>query len=408
MTKEKSTKSNNSKSKKVLNIVLVVVQVLLVIAAISFSISILLSTGYESSTDFGSSSIRLMPVLTDSMAGDKEDSFKAGDLIIVKNAKNYDLSTLKEGDIITYAGEVGDTVGLITHRIIKVEKITGADGKEIIAYTTMGDAETSGITKTLYQGDVKGVYIGKIAGLGSAIYWLQDPTHFFLVVMLPLILLLLYNAYIVIRLVMDAKLKKQKEAAQAALEKAKEDAAIDEEAIKKKAIEEYLAAQGIKIAEQGEVISAAQKDNTAVVAENELADAVREGLPEEVIEEAEKRVEIIEQAEQETKAQEVEEKQETSIPEEEQKDEPVQEVQPDEEQQPTEEQPVVEQKEEQKPVKKPAAKKTTAKKPAASSTAKKPAAKKTTSKSADGKSAEKKPAAKKPAAKKPATKKSEE
>lgn len=408
MTKEKSTKSNNSKSKKVLNIVLVVVQVLLVIAAISFSISILLSTGYESSTDFGSSSIRLMPVLTDSMAGDKEDSFKAGDLIIVKNAKNYDLSTLKEGDIITYAGEVGDTVGLITHRIIKVEKITGADGKEIIAYTTMGDAETSGITKTLYQGDVKGVYIGKIAGLGSAIYWLQDPTHFFLVVMLPLILLLLYNAYIVIRLVMDAKLKKQKEAAQAALEKAKEDAALDEEAIKKKAIEEYLAAQGIKIAEQGEVISAAQKDNTAVVAENELADAVREGLPEEVIEEAEKRVEIIEQAEQETKAQEVEEKQETSIPEEEQNDEPVQEVQPDEEQQPTEEQPVVEQKEEQKPVKKPAAKKTTAKKTAASSTAKKPAAKKTTSKSADGKSAEKKPAAKKPAAKKPATKKSEE
>lgn len=408
MTKEKSTKSNNSKSKKVLNIVLVVVQVLLVIAAISFSISILLSTGYESSTDFGSSSIRLMPVLTDSMAGDKEDSFKAGDLIIVKNAKNYDLSTLKDGDIITYAGEVGDTVGLITHRIIKVEKITGADGKEIIAYTTMGDAETSGITKTLYQGDVKGVYIGKIAGLGSAIYWLQDPTHFFLVVMLPLILLLLYNAYIVIRLVMDAKLKKQKEAAQAALEKAKEDAALDEEAIKKKAIEEYLAAQGIKIAEQGEVISAAQKDNTAVVAENELADAVREGLPEEVIEEAEKRVEIIEQAEQETKAQEVEEKQETSIPEEEQNDEPVQEVQPDEEQQPTEEQPVVEQKEEQKPVKKPAAKKTTAKKPAASSTAKKPAAKKTTSKSADGKSAAKKPAAKKPAAKKPATKKSEE
>lgn len=406
MTKEKSTNSTNSKSKKILNTVLVVVQVLLVIAAISFSISILLSTGYESSTDFGSSSIRLMPVLTDSMAGDKEDSFKAGDLIIVKNAKNYDLSTLKEGDIITYAGEVGDTVGLITHRIVKIEKIQGADGKEIVAYTTMGDAETSGITKTLYQGDIKGVYIGKIAGLGSAIYWLQDPTHFFLVVMLPLILLLLYNAYIVIRLVMDAKLKKQKEAAQAALEKAKEDAALDEEAIKKKAIEEYLAAQGIKIAEQGEVISAAQKDNTAVVAENELVDAVRDGLPEEVIEEAEKRVEIIEQAAEEARAQEVEEKQETSAPEEEQKDEPVQEAQPAEEQ--VEEQPVVEQKEEQKPVKKPAAKKTTTKKPAASATAKKPAAKKTTSKSADGKSAAKKPSAKKPAAKKTATKKSEE
>src|SRR5699024_11313802 len=96
-----------SKGKKALNIALVVLQVAIVIVAIAFSVSILLSTGYESNTDFGKSSIRLMPVLTDSMAGYKEDSFNAGDLIIVKSAEKVDLSKLKVGDIITYLDNVG-------------------------------------------------------------------------------------------------------------------------------------------------------------------------------------------------------------------------------------------------------------------------------------------------------------
>ena len=61
--------------------------------------------------------------------------------------------------------------------------------------------------------------------------------------MLPLILLLVYNAYLVIRMVVEAKLKKQQEQAQAALAQAQSNAALDEEEIKRRAIEEYLASQ---------------------------------------------------------------------------------------------------------------------------------------------------------------------
>lgn len=286
MAKKNSDSKPMSKSKFALNIALIVLQVLIVVVAIAFSVSILLSTGYESNTDFGDSSIRLMPVLTDSMNGDKEDSFKAGDLIIVKKADKVKLSELKEGDIITYLDYVGEDLQFVTHRIVKINEIEDDNGKIIRTYTTMGDAETSGLTTTIAEGDIAGVYIGKLPGVGSAVFWLQDPTHFFLVIMLPLILLLLYNAFLVVRFVIDAKLKKQRE--QLVGTAAAADAPVlDEEEIKRRAIEEYLSKmQADKEAEQ--VSESAEVEDTAKEEPSESAiadEAVAEEKTEEKTEE---------------------------------------------------------------------------------------------------------------------------
>lgn len=238
MSKKKEAVKPTSKGKRALNITLIVIQVALVIAAIAFSVSILLSTGYESNTDFGKSSIRLMPVLTGSMAGENADSFDVGDLIIVKRAEEEDVANLKVGDVITYLGSVGGEIQFVTHRIVDIQEATLASGKVTRTFYTMGDAETSGITKAVEDVNVQGVYVGKIPGVGSAVFWLQDPTHFFLVIMLPLILLLLYNAYLVVRYVMEAKLKKQREQLVGAGSAGA--TALDEEEIKRRAIEEYL------------------------------------------------------------------------------------------------------------------------------------------------------------------------
>ena len=286
MAKKNSDSKPMSKSKFALNIALIVLQVLIVVVAIAFSVSILLSTGYESNTDFGDSSIRLMPVLTDSMNGDKEDSFKAGDLIIVKKADKVKLSELKEGDIITYLDYVGEDLQFVTHRIVKINEIEDDNGKIIRTYTTMGDAETSGLTTTIAEGDIAGVYVGKLPGVGSAVFWLQDPTHFFLVIMLPLILLLLYNAFLVVRFVIDAKLKKQRE--QLVGTAAAADAPVlDEEEIKRRAIEEYLSKmQADKEAE--EVPESAKAEETAKEEPSESAiadEAVAEEKTEEKTEE---------------------------------------------------------------------------------------------------------------------------
>lgn len=273
-----------SKGKKALNIALVVLQVAIVIVAIAFSVSILLSTGYESNTDFGKSSIRLMPVLTDSMAGDEEDSFKAGDLIIVKSAEKVDLSTLKVGDIITYLDNVGGDLQFVTHRIIDIKESEMSSGTVIREYITRGDAEDpdTAITKTLYAGDIKGVYVGKLAGVGSAVFWLQDPTHFFLVIMLPLILLLLYNAYLVVRIVMEAKLKKQREQLIGATSEGA--VILDEEEIKRRAVEEYIKKKAVEDYIKEQEQSAAK----AETAENAEKPAGAATVPEQINEPSEK------------------------------------------------------------------------------------------------------------------------
>lgn len=273
-----------SKGKKALNIALVVLQVAIVIVAIAFSVSILLSTGYESNTDFGKSSIRLMPVLTDSMAGDKEDSFKAGDLIIVKSAEKVDLSTLKVGDIITYLDNVGGDLQFVTHRIIDIKESEMSSGTVIREYITRGDAEDpdTAIAKTLYAGDIKGVYVGKLAGVGSAVFWLQDPTHFFLVIMLPLILLLLYNAYLVVRIIMEAKLKKQREQLIGATSEGA--VILDEEEIKRRAVEEYIKKKAVEDYIKEQEQSAAK----AETAENAAESAEAAPVPEQINEPSEK------------------------------------------------------------------------------------------------------------------------
>lgn len=271
-----------SKAKYALNIALVVLQVAIVIVAIAFSISILLSTGYDSATDFGDSSIRLMPVLTDSMNGDKDDSFAAGDLIIVKKADADAKAALKVGDIITYLEDIGTTdVQFVTHRIVDIEET--ASGEKV--YYTMGDAETSGIRKAVLVGDIQGIYVGKLAGVGSAVFWLQDPTHFFLVIMLPLIVLLLYNAYLVVRIVIDAKLKKQREQLVGATAQGSQP--LDEEEIKRRAIEEYIKQKAVEdyIREQSAAADAkpAESVGNAVVSEEKTAekdDSPKDDAPE--------------------------------------------------------------------------------------------------------------------------------
>lgn len=380
-----NTQEKTSKGKKALNIALIVFQVVVVIVAIAFSISILLSTGYDSKTDFGKSSIRLMPVLTDSMNGDKEDSFKAGDLIIVKSAEKVDLSTLKVGDIVTYIGFVGTEQQFVTHRIVNIE--TDSQGNRI--YETMGDAETSGIKTSLNEYEIKGVYVGKLAGVGSAVFWLQDPTHFFLVIMLPLILLLLYNAYLVVRIIIDAKLRKQKEQLAAATAQGNV-SALDLEEIKRKAIEEYMQSSGISQqsapAEEQTVstenVSEAVEEQISESAETSPVTAEKEEIQDAVAEEKADDTVIV-------NAEEVSEEKKEDVPVENAAEAETVEEKPSEVAETDEKEAEIPERAEEKPSegeqakeeKKPAAKKTAVKKPAEKkpATAKKTTAEKKTS-----------------------------
>lgn len=232
-----------SKKKKIVNGILLGVQIVLVLFAIILTLIMILNPKQDEVSGVG---IKLLPVLTDSMDGERtlmidgeEVTFKgfaAGALVI---AKNPDYDDLKVGDIVTFSDRIGDEMGLNTHRIIEVVEIEPG----LVKYRTQGDNPEAPVDSTLkLPGDIKAVYVTHINGLGNALFWIRDGYHFIYVIIIPLGLLLIYNIYLVAMIVVEGKMKKAKAAA-AENAKAAALASIDEEEIKRKAIEEYLRQQ---------------------------------------------------------------------------------------------------------------------------------------------------------------------
>ena len=213
-----------------------------------------------------------MPVQTDSM----EPTFKAGDLIITKIYEG-DGSDLKEGQVVTYRKRVGTSGGVVeifvTHRInelgldangkvVKVNVIgdnpnpqDGASGNDTVnvsdivaTWGTPAERNADGtfnVTK-----DTKGGNMGQI---GALINFIQnDKTNYFLVVVLPLIIVFLIYVFILVRSLIIAKITKTKEEA---LATAGVDGLSEED--KRRLAEEYLA----QLARENAV--KADADNTA-------------------------------------------------------------------------------------------------------------------------------------------------
>lgn len=252
-TQTKKGSKLSSKQKKIIDIVVLALQIAIVIVSITIS-AIVLANPNINSGEVGKSNVKLMPVLTNSMTGDNKDSFSKGDLLIMKTPK--DTKALKVGDIVTFKGQVMDTDQLITHRIVDVSD----DG---LRYTCRGDADVLGTQiDTIAHTEVLAVYSGHLNGVGSAIFWLQKPTNFLLVIVVPLALLFIYNIIMFVRMMMQAKLEKMKEQSDST-------ATLDEEAIKRQAIEEYQA----QLAKENAELA---KETTSKVESEEVVEKVED------------------------------------------------------------------------------------------------------------------------------------
>jgi len=233
----KNKKKLTPKQKKIIDITVICIQVAIVIVAIVIS-AIVIANPITTSAKVSNAKTKLLPVLTDSMVGPYEDSFNPGDLVIAKTPK--DKLALKEDDIITYVGTVNGYEALITHRIVGVER--DEQGK-VITYYTLGDAEHRDSEATAVSPyDVLAVYSTHIKGVGKAINWLQDDRNFLLVIVIPLVALFVYNIIVFVKMIMESKMDKVKEAGAGAV--------VDEEEIRRKAIEEYLAKQNLSATDQ--------------------------------------------------------------------------------------------------------------------------------------------------------------
>ena len=183
-------------------------------------------------------------VITNSMHGDKADSFDEGDLIICDYVGSGEKGKYKEGDVITFTQDISGTGTpvLVTHRIYKVNEdgtfLTKGDNND----TFDQNSGNSVVFPNIAPDNVLAEYHGtKIPALGGFFNMLQTPVGFFWCILFPMIIFFLYQAVRVVMNAMAYSREKGMEQARMAVENAD----LTEEQ-KQQAIAEYLASQKAK------------------------------------------------------------------------------------------------------------------------------------------------------------------
>ena len=188
-----------------------------------------------------------------------ESTFKQGDMILVK--KVDDLYTLQKDDVITFYTLVEGARIINTHRIVEVK-----DENNVRSFVTRGDNNPVDDTLPVYSADIIGKWTGtRLPGMGKAMDFLQTKTGFFVCVLIPIALFFIFELYKFIVALIEAK------------NESKQLSEEDEEEIKRKAVEEYLAAEAAKkAAAEKEAAGAAGEAAEAAGAAGEAAEAAVE------------------------------------------------------------------------------------------------------------------------------------
>jgi signal peptidase len=237
-----------------------------------------------------------LTVESDSM----KPTFSKDDLILCKEVD--DINALKENDVITFWTVIDGKRVKNTHRIVGINESDSAR-----SFVTRGDANSIDDTLPAYSSDIIGKWTNvKIAGLGKFMSFLRTKKGFFIFIIIPIAVFFLIELYKFIVTLIELKRP------EAITE-------LDEEEIKRRAVEEYLASQkeaedAKKKAESAEnkaeekVEDVKEKAEEAVeAAENKVEEKV-----EDVKEKAEEAVEAVENKAEE-KAEDVKEKAEEAV-----------------------------------------------------------------------------------------------
>ncbi len=114
--------------------------------------------------------------------------FNSGDIVIIKT--KIDVGALKEGDVISFFSENPDSYAkTLTHKIRSIK--TSKDGG-LVGFETYGiNTGVSDVTLVRPE-NILGVYSTKIVGVGNIFSFLKTPQGYYLSVLTPLILFIVY------------------------------------------------------------------------------------------------------------------------------------------------------------------------------------------------------------------------
>ena len=207
------------KTKKICNIALKVIAWLLVAFSVFMMIFTVVTVSTVDRSDRSIFGIKFYIVESDSMSKSDKNAhmdvhFKKDDIVLVEEVE--DLSTLKAGDIISFTSmNKDDTYGkTLTHMIREVKT---NDKGELIGFVTFGthkDVNDQVVVEPYY---VLGKYTGQLPGVGAFFKFVRSTPGYIVCILVPFLLLILYNGFNVIRL-----FRKYKREQMAAMEEEKE------------------------------------------------------------------------------------------------------------------------------------------------------------------------------------------
>lgn len=146
-------------ARKVINIITTVILVILIITVIFFFI--MRVTGNAPSI-FGYQVFRVS-------SGSMEPVLMKGDVILVKKVP-YD--EIQKDDIITYKSRTGEMEGeMITHRVVTDPVVNNG----VYCFQTQGDAEGASIDPVVYEDQVQGRYVSKLAFVDKVYSFFLTP-----------------------------------------------------------------------------------------------------------------------------------------------------------------------------------------------------------------------------------------
>ena len=187
--------------KKVMNILLKVVTWLLVAFTVFMMIFTVVTVTTVDRNDRSIFGVKFYIVQTDSMSlsennKDMDVHFNAGDIVIIKNVD--DPRALQAGDVIAFMSTNSVSYGeTVTHMIREVKKTE--DGK-VLGYVTYG-TNTGTDDEALVEPEyVLGAYSGKLPGVGNFFAFVKSTPGYIVCILVPFLLLILYNGVNVIRL----------------------------------------------------------------------------------------------------------------------------------------------------------------------------------------------------------------
>ena len=191
----------NTTAKKILNIALKVVTCLLVAFTVFMMIFTIVTVTTVDRNDRSIFGVKFYIVQSDSMSlsennKDMDVHFNAGDIVIIKNVD--DPRALQAGDVIAFMSTNSVSYGeTVTHMIREVKKTE--DGK-VLGYVTYG-TNTGTDDEALVEPEyVLGIYSGKLPGVGRFFAFVKSTPGYIVCILVPFLLLILYNGVNVIRL----------------------------------------------------------------------------------------------------------------------------------------------------------------------------------------------------------------